>query len=93
MATRGRKPGFVMSDEHRTKIANSQVLRVLIAHAEGRGDMSASQVTAGIALLRKVMPDLQAVELSGETTTNVVSRQPLTAEEWAAQHAAEDDPD
>ena len=47
-----------MDDSHRTKIANSQILNRLIGHVEGRVDMSSSQVTAGIALLKKVMPDL-----------------------------------
>jgi hypothetical protein len=64
-AKRGRTAGFRMSDEHRTKIANSQILNVLIEHAEGRRDMTASQVTAGIALLRKVLPDLATVTHEG----------------------------
>lgn len=66
MATkRGRTSGFVMSAEHRTKIANSQILKCLLEHAVGKRDMTATQVTVGIALLKKVMPDLSAVELSG----------------------------
>jgi hypothetical protein len=64
--SRGRKPGFVMSDEHRVKIQNSNILNALVEHVEGRRDMSASQVTAGIALLKKVLPDLQGIELSGK---------------------------
>lgn len=63
MATRGRKPGFRMSEEHRTKIANSQILKCLVEHIEGKRKMSASQVTAGLGLLKKVMPDLSAVEM------------------------------
>lgn len=47
-----------MGDEHRVKIANSNILKSLIKHVEGKQDMSSSQVTAGIALLKKVMPDL-----------------------------------
>jgi hypothetical protein len=74
MAARGRKPGFRMSDEHRLKIQNSNVLNVLIQHAEGQREMSASQVTAGIALLRKVLPDLQAVELSGDVGVTVIRK-------------------
>jgi sRNA-binding protein len=65
MATRGRPAGFVMSPEHRTKIQKSQILKALIEHLEGKREMSATQVTAGIALLRKVLPDLSAVEMSG----------------------------
>lgn len=65
MSTRGRKPGFRMSDEHRVKIQNSNVLNALIEHVEGRREMSGTQVTAGIALLRKVLPDLQTTQVTG----------------------------
>lgn len=58
--SRGRKPGFVMSNEHRVKIQNSNILNALIEHVEGRRDMSATQVSAGLGLLRKVLPDLAA---------------------------------
>ena len=62
---RGRKPGFVMSDEHRVKIQNSNILKSLIKHVEGEQEMSSTQVTAGIALLKKVLPDLSAVTVEG----------------------------
>jgi hypothetical protein len=55
-----------MSDEHRTKIANSQILNRLIGHVEGSIDMSSTQVTAALGLLKKVMPDLQATTISGD---------------------------
>ena len=66
-AKRGRKPGFKMPLEHRVKIQNSNILNALIEHVEGKREMSATQVTAGVALLKKVLPDLQAqsIELSG----------------------------
>jgi len=63
---RGRQPGFRMSDEHRVKIKNSNILNALIEHIEGRRDMSATQVSAGLGLLRKVLPDLAATTISGE---------------------------
>ena len=63
--TRGRKAGFRMSDEHRVKIQNSNILNALIEHVEGARDMSGTQVTAGIALMRKVLPDLQAMTIEG----------------------------
>lgn len=66
MATRGRQPGFVMSNDHRVKIQNSNILNALIEHAEGTREMSATQVSAGVALLKKVLPDLQAVTISGD---------------------------
>ena len=87
---RGRQPGFIMGDEHRVKIKNSNILNALIEHVEGLREMSASQVSAGVALLRKVLPDMVAVEHSGEVVTSKVIRAPSlasTAETWAAEHA------
>jgi len=71
MAARGRSPGYAMSNEHRDKIKNSNILNALIEHTEGTREMSASQVSAGLGLLRKVMPDLAATELSGEVSLQV----------------------
>lgn len=70
MAAR-KGPGYSMSTEHRDKIKNSNILTALIEHTEGRREMSASQVTAGLGLLRKVMPDLASTELSGEVEVAV----------------------
>lgn len=55
-----------MSDEHRVKIQNSNILSALIAHACGEREMSATQVSAGLGLLKKVMPDLAATQISGD---------------------------
>lgn len=73
---RGRQAGFVMSDEHRTKIANAQFLNRLIAHANGENEMTPTQVQAANILLKKVLPDLQAVQLSGDgdNPLNVIHR-------------------
>jgi hypothetical protein len=65
MAERGRSAGFVMSNEHRVKIQNSNILNALIEHVTGDREMSSTQVTAGIALLRKVMPDLASTTIEG----------------------------
>ncbi|MGN6539112.1 MAG: hypothetical protein ACTHKQ_25725 [Mesorhizobium sp.] len=64
--SRGRKPGFRMSNEHRVKIQNSNILNALIEHAEGKREMSPTQVSAGLGLLRKVLPDLAASADAGE---------------------------
>lgn len=66
MAKRGRSPGFKMTDEHRAKIKNSNILNALIEHACGEREMSSTQVTAGLGLLKKVMPDISSVEISGD---------------------------
>lgn len=65
---RGRKPGFRMSDEHRVKIQNSNILNALIEHTEGKRDMSSSQVTAGLGLLRKVMPDMTEADIKHDVS-------------------------
>lgn len=88
--SRGRKPGFVMSDEHRVKIQNSNILNALIEHVQGEREMSATQVSAGLGLLKKVMPDLSAAENTTEVVHRYVARLPAKAkstEEWQQQHS------
>lgn len=82
---RGRKAGFVMPESHRLKIQNSNILNALVEHVEGKREMSATQVSAGIALLRKVLPDLSATEINGEIEHRAVMRLPEPAtsvDEW-----------
>jgi len=55
-----------MTAEHRAKIQNSNILNALIEHVEGRRDMSATQVSAGLGLLKKVMPDIAQTQITGE---------------------------
>lgn len=63
---KGRSPGFRMSNEHRVKIQNSNILNALIEHAEGKRDMSATQVSTGLGLMKKVLPDLSALTIGGD---------------------------
>lgn len=63
---RGRLKGFRMTQEHRDKIAKSNILYKLIKCAEGVEEMSPTQASVGVALLKKVLPDLQSVELAGD---------------------------
>jgi hypothetical protein len=79
-----------MSDEHRVKIQNSNILNALIEHVQGQREMSATQVSAGVALLRKVMPDLSAADNTTEVVHRYVARLPEKArntEAWQKQHA------
>ncbi len=81
-----RQPTSLMTDAHRVKIQNSNILNALVEHTLGIRDMSATQVTAGVALLRKIMPDLAATELSGGIA-NYVARLPQpakTVDDWQA---------
>jgi hypothetical protein len=68
----------------RQRVLSSGIANALIAHAKGEKELSNSQVTAGIALLRKVVPDLSAVEHSGAVETWSAMLQSLPTE--AAQH-------
>lgn len=82
MARKGRPAGFKMPEEHRTKIANSKILNRLIDHAEGKVEMSPTQVTAALGLLKKCLPDLSNVTVSGdeENPVAVAHRIVLTSE-------------
>lgn len=67
----GPKKGTVqLSNLHREKIQKSQILQRLISHAEGAlpegQEMTQSQVTAGIALLKKVLPDMTESMVKGD---------------------------
>lgn len=55
-----------MTEEHRVKIQNSNILNALIEHVDGKREMSATQVSAGLGLLRKALPDLANVQHTGE---------------------------
>lgn len=62
--TRGSGAGRLTTE--RGKIQASGILDVLIDYAEGGKEMSASQVSAALGLLKKALPDLSTVALPGE---------------------------
>ena len=63
---RGRQKGVVLTEEHRDKIRKSNIFSNLIRHAEGKKELNQSQVTVSLALLKKILPDLQSIELKGD---------------------------
>lgn len=63
MAERLRK---MHQDDVRAKIQTSQLINRLENHALGQTDLSATQIKAIEVLIRKTLPDLSAVELTGE---------------------------
>lgn len=63
MPQKGRGAGCTMGPHSRQKIADSKILKRLIDCAEGTIEMTSTEVTVGLALLKKVMPDLSTVEL------------------------------
>jgi len=64
MATRTNKPHH----EEKTKrlIQASQLLNRLYSHANGECEMTQSQVNAAKVVIGKSIPDLKAMELTGE---------------------------
>lgn len=64
MAARKLKPFH--TDEIRAKIQTSQLINRLTDHALSKVDLSATQVRAIEVLLKKSIPDLQAVQVTGE---------------------------
>lgn len=55
----------------RAKIQTSQLLNRLFSHANGEAEMTATQVRAAEVLLKKTLPDLQAIEHSGNAENPV----------------------
>lgn len=74
MAGRGRTKGFKMGPEHRVKIANSNILNALIEHAEGKREMSSTQVTTGLGLLKKVLPDMVYNQHGGDDENPIIQK-------------------
>lgn len=69
---KGSGKGVPMSQEHRDKIRNSNVLSRLIKHAEGKEpDMAGTEVQAASTLLSFAFPKLQATQVSGDAENPV----------------------
>ena len=62
----------------RNTISAKEIIEKLQNHCLGKMEMQATQISAAITLLKKVMPDLQGVELSGDPT------KPVTVQEVGA---------
>jgi hypothetical protein len=50
----------------RQKIGATKIANRLEDHVHGRVELSSSQVTAALGLLRKVVPDLSATQITGQ---------------------------
>ena len=55
----------------RTKIQTTQLIKRLTEHANGSVDLSATQVRSIEILLKKSIPDLSSVQLSGDAENPV----------------------
>lgn len=73
----------------RQKIKITMLLNRLTDHAMGKLELSATQVQAIKILVGKVLPDLQATQISGDMEHNYVARMPgmpKSSDEWNKQH-------
>lgn len=92
-----RRLNLTHDDETRKKIQTSQLVNRLNDHIFGQNgkriDISATQLKAIEILLRKSLPDLTAIELSGDPENpiqhKVALRPQLTREEWLKAIGAE----
>jgi len=83
----------MLTEEHRDKIRKSNIFSNLIQHAEGKKDLSPTQVQVGLALIKKILPDLQSVQISGDEEKPFVVEHKLTEakETFLAAIAQSDD--
>lgn len=72
----------------RERIQTTQLIKRLHAHVLGEVELSATQVAAALGLIRKTLPDLAAMELSGEVEQRqyVISSTALTEEQWQQKY-------
>ena len=77
-------------EDTRAKIQVGNIITYLQGHIEGIKELSATQLKACEILLRKSLPDLTSVEISGEITTSKVIRAPAmaaTTQDWSETHS------
>lgn len=75
------KRNAMLIDEARGKIRTTQLINRLQDHIDGKCEMSQTQITAIRILLGKSIPDLQAVEHTGEIQHNHIARLPSPSQE------------
>ncbi len=86
-------------EKTRAKIQASQLINRLKKHILAKPEeingkwvvkdlMTQSQVTAALGLIKKVLPDLQAIEMKAEVTETkrIISSEPLTTDEWERKY-------
>src|SRR6187549_3241959 len=83
MAGRGRTAGFSMGQHHRDKIAKSNIVRRFIDAAEGKLAVTSVEAQLLIAGVKKIVPDLAAIEHSGDVETSYVVRMPEPVKDMA----------
>ena len=95
MAARVNKIGH--SEATREKIKADRIIERLSCYFFGEADrtgkvpaLDKTQVLVGLGLLKKIIPDVQAVQHTGEITTTYVARIPQvpdTTDQWENKHS------
>jgi hypothetical protein len=88
MAARLRK---MHTDEIRAKIRTSQLINRLTDHAFDKVELSATQIKSIEILLKKSIPDLSAIQHSGDPDRPVLHRIERTIVDPASANAANPD--
>lgn len=71
----------------RNRIRTSMLLNRLEKFVEGKLELSPAQVTAGLGLLKKTVPDLSSVEHSGEMKQiHTITGEPMSNDDWEATY-------
>ena len=78
------------SDLHRESIKVSMLINRLNDHILGKVELSATQVRSIEVLLRKAMPDLKAMEISGDADNPVMVSLPIEYVETAEKAGSPD---
>ncbi len=88
MAVRKNK---MHSNVVRERIKVTQLLNFLTKYALGEwpGEIDPARVTAALGVLKKALPDLHAVEHSGDVEVHTVSAEPLTEQQWAETYGGD----
>lgn len=80
----------IRHDENtRAKIQAGNIITRLQGLIDGKHEMPPHAVSAALGLLKKVLPDVTSVEISGEISTSKVIRAPATEQtpsSWAKNH-------
>jgi len=75
----------------RAKIQTTKIAQRLMKHILGDIEMTATQVSAALGLLKKTLPDLQSQEIKADINTvqRVISAQPVTDDEFKTKYSVE----
>lgn len=88
---RRRRASPSAAEAIRERISAGVITDRLLKHVTGEIEMTATQVAAGLGLLRKVVPDLAAIEHSGDVTVHAFAVPVLQAQPALTDASSEKD--